>query len=439
MNKPEIAADVANLKYATDAAGPADLKVPFHVGVFSRRRWQVLIGLLVAVGIPGFILWWDSSFRVPTSSLSNAVLGTTFAVLAGYFLVRRLAIFPGLQVFSFILPSFAISYGIMAAVLLLSRADYSRFQVFTSFAFAVGFYHYAFLVERRLRRPRFAVLAGGHIAETMLWDKVDWLVWQSPDQLPHEYDGLVVDLRNDMPPEWETFIARCALSGIPVYHSKQVHEWLTGQVSVEHLSENTFGSLVPSKAYWKAKFVADVLVSIVILPFAAIVCGLAAILIKLDSPGPVLFVQKRVGYRGRIFRMYKLRTMGADSEGNHYTSSEDPRVTRVGALLRRYRIDELPQILNILKGEMSLIGPRPEAVELSNWYEREIPFYSYRHIVRPGISGWAQVNQGNVARPENVKYKLRYDFYYIKNFSPWLDAVIAAQSIRIILSGFGSR
>lgn len=439
MNKPLVEADVADFAENVGAADASMQRRPLHVAAFSRRRWQILFGLLFAVVLPALIRWPDTAFTLQASSLNHTLLGTTLAVLVGYFLVRRLTVFPGLQIFSFILPSFAISYGAMAAIFLLTRADYSRFHMVASFVIAVAFYHYVFLVERRIKRPRFAAVAGSHVAELMKCDRVDWAVWPSPNLLPHYYDGLVADLRADMGPDWEAFIARCALHGIPVYHSKQVEESLTGQVSIEHLSENTLGSLIPSSAYARAKLVGDVLAAIVLAPFAAAICGIAAILIKIDSPGPVLFVQERVGYRGRTFRMYKLRTMQVDGAGEHYTMGEDPRVTRIGAFLRKHRIDELPQIINILNGDMSWIGPRPEALPLSAWYQREIPFYSYRHIIRPGISGWAQVHQGNVARPERVKHKLNYDFYYIKNFSPWLDLVIVAQSIRIILTGFGSR
>jgi len=108
-------------------------------------------------------------------------------------------------------------------------------------------------------------------------------------------------------------------------------------------------------------------------------------------------------------------------------------------LLRRSRIDELPQLWNVLKGEMSLIGPRPEALALSEWYERELPFYTYRHIVRPGITGWAQVNQGHVAELGDVHIKLHYDFYYIKHFSAWLDILIMLRTVSTMLTGFGSK
>ena len=167
----------------------------------------------------------------------------------------------------------------------------------------------------------------------------------------------------------------------------------------------------------------------------------AALAIRLTSPGPALFRQTRVGFRGETFNMLKLRTMYVDAEarGNGFTVDNDPRVTRIGWWLRKFRIDEFPQIVNIFTGDMSWIGPRPEAEKLSAWYASEIPFYSYRHVVRPGITGWAQVNQGNVAEVEAATYKLHYDFYYIKNFSPWLDALIVAKTVRTMLTGFGSR
>jgi lipopolysaccharide/colanic/teichoic acid biosynthesis glycosyltransferase len=121
------------------------------------------------------------------------------------------------------------------------------------------------------------------------------------------------------------------------------------------------------------------------------------------------------------------------------TEKKDLRITRVGHFLRRYRLDELPQVINVLIGQMSWIGPRPEAMPLSAWYESELPFYRYRHIVRPGITGWAQLKQGHVADVGEVLEKLHYDFYYIKNFSFWLDLLILAGTIRIIFTGYGAR
>ena len=129
---------------------------------------------------------------------------------------------------------------------------------------------------------------------------------------------------------------------------------------------------------------------------------------------------------------------GGDERSAAMTKDGDDRITRLGHLLRKLRIDELPQIINILKWEMSWIGPRPEAQVLSQWYTSEIPFYRYRHVVKPGISGWAQVNQGHVAEVEEVHEKLQYDFFYIKYFSPWLDVLILFKTIRTMASGFGA-
>jgi lipopolysaccharide/colanic/teichoic acid biosynthesis glycosyltransferase len=257
---------------------------------------------------------------------------------------------------------------------------------------------------------------------------------------------IVADLRADIPDEWERFLADRALNGALVMHVKQMEESLTGRVAIEHLSENTLGSLIPGIIFAKFKRAGDIVTAAIALPLFAPFLVLVAILIKLDSRGPVLFFQQRMGYRGQPFLMYKFRTMRQVSPGGSadpriaaITRDDDERVTRFGKFLRQYRIDELPQLLNVLKGEMSWIGPRPEAVPLSLWYEAELPFYRYRHIVRPGITGWAQVKQGHVADVDEVLWKLHYDFYYIKNFSFWLDLLIVARTIRTILSGFGAR
>jgi lipopolysaccharide/colanic/teichoic acid biosynthesis glycosyltransferase len=128
-----------------------------------------------------------------------------------------------------------------------------------------------------------------------------------------------------------------------------------------------------------------------------------------------------------------------DAREKAVTKDNDPRITRAGRILRKTRIDELPQLFNILMGEMSWIGPRPEAKVLSDWYEQEIPFYRYRHVVRPGITGWAQVCQGHVASIEDVQKKLEYDFYYAKHFSLWLDVLVALKTIGIMVSGRGAK
>lgn len=290
---------------------------------------------------------------------------------------------------------------------------------------------------------------------------IDGVAWEKIDDVKSDisgFTGVVADLRADMPSEWERFIAIAALRGVPVFHAKEAWENLTGRVDIEHLSENTLGSLIPNRAYAEIKYVVDTATAAMAIVLLGPLLLLIAALIKMDSPGPALFIQKRRGFRGRDFNIYKFRTMYVPGSGpsgedtgnvapdddalrisHAVTKHRDIRVTRVGRFLRRTRLDELPQIINIVRGEMSWIGPRPEVIVLSERYEYHLPFYAYRHIVRPGITGWAQVNQGHVAEIHEVNTKLHYDFYYIKNFSIWIDMVICAQTIRILITGFGHR
>ncbi|MES2288369.1 MAG: exopolysaccharide biosynthesis polyprenyl glycosylphosphotransferase [Pseudomonadota bacterium] len=265
-------------------------------------------------------------------------------------------------------------------------------------------------------------------------------------RIPDDRQAVIVaDLHHDHEKAWEQMLAHAAVAGHPVYHVKQLRESLTGKVSIEHISENSFGSMLPNLAYRKVKRAVDLCASIIMLPVLAPLLLFVGLLIRIDSPGPALFRQQRMGYRGKPFSIFKFRTMRVQGDGAinardvARTGDNDPRITRIGRFLRRSRIDELPQILNIIAGDMSWIGPRPEAIALSEWYEAEIPFYFYRHIVRPGITGWAQVNQGHVSDIDSVSTKLGYDFYYIQNFSAWIDALIVLRTMNTMLNGFGAR
>lgn len=406
----------------------------------ARIRYQLTGGLLVAVLLPA-LLRGQFDLRPVMGSLENTVLGTALAMMAGSYVVRRLHAHPGVQALSFILPTFAAAYAAVALGFFFLRIDYSRFQILASFLVAVPWFMFATIVERRYKRPLLALLPIGNSETLTRLPQADWCVLPDPEHVPPAITGVVADLRADMPPQWEKLLATCALRGLPVYHSKHVSESLTGRVEIEHLSENSLGSLLPSSIYLKFKRVVDALGVMIAAPAILPLGIIAALLIKLDDNGPIFFRQPRIGLGGMVFTILKFRTMRAsDAEvGGHFTDASDPRITRIGRFLRRYRIDELPQAVNILRGEMSWIGPRPESLPLSQWYEEQIPFYSYRHIVRPGITGWAQVQQGYVAQVQAVTGKLHYDFYYIKHFSPWLDLLIVARTIRTVLTGFGAR
>lgn len=414
---------------------------------FGSLRAQLLVCLVFGVFLPIFVyIRGDLPFLMDNPAAINSAAAATICTALALIAIRKFGAFPGTIAASYVFPSLAASYGIAMTVFLLARAPYSGALLTLTFIASVVVRFAIGAIERRREGIQYYLVPGGSIDRIRDDLDVASITLKTP-VLPSEADAIIVaDLHHDHQPEWERAFAIAALNGIGVYHYKQVWEASTGKVRIEHLSENSLGSLIPSNSYAKVKRIIDIFLSLAALPFLIPLMLITALAIRLDSPGSVFFRQERVGYRARPFRVLKFRTMrprsniaDADRVDDAITKDDDVRITRIGRFLRQTRIDELPQILNILWGDMSWIGPRPEARPLSEWYEREIPFYSYRHIVRPGITGWAQVNQGHVAGVSEVHDKLRYDFFYIKNFSMWIDLVILSKTILVVIRGFGAK
>lgn len=412
-----------------------------------RPRDQVLCAVLIIMA-PYLLVLAVSPPPAVSIKLMTVTAGYSLcATLFGGILLRSVSHYPGVEAHTYILPSFATSYGFLLAILVLARLPYSRVLLFSSFGLALVCFTMAHVIAARRYTLTIGIVPGSDQQMPTMpvtARPIRWVMLSDPGQDTADLHAITADLRVDLPQEWDRQLADFALAGMPVYHTKHLVESLTGKVQLEHLSENNFGTLAPVSAFMTAKHIVDwitaAIAAVILAPFLLLI----ALAIRLDSPGWPIFRQTRVGYRGRRFTVYKFRTMQiTESVSTELdaakTKNGDRRITRLGAFLRRSRIDELPQVLNILKGEMTWIGPRPEAQVLSEWYEREIPFYRYRHIVRPGLTGWAQVNQGHVAEVEDVREKLYYDFYYIKHFSPWIDFLIFARTIRIIFTGFGAR
>ena len=198
--------------------------------------------------------------------------------------------------------------------------------------------------------------------------------------------------------------------------------------------------LRPGQAGWRLKRLGDLVVGGLLLALASPVLLLAAALIKLEDGGPVLYSQIRTGLYGQPFRIWKLRSMrvGSEAQGVCWASRHDPRITRVGGWLRRLRLDELPQLVNVLAGDMSLIGPRPERPEVEHNLEQLVPHYRVRHWIRPGLSGWAQVCFPYGASVDDSRIKLSFDLYYLRNFSLFLDALILLKTIRLVSRAEGA-
>jgi lipopolysaccharide/colanic/teichoic acid biosynthesis glycosyltransferase len=413
--------------------------------VGSRPEHRLIIGILIAVVIP-YLFRWDVEFieRVTRQTHINASFGVLIAVIVGFFFFERLARFPGIETVSHVFPIFAVTFLVIVSFYTLFRIDYSRLTLLTGFVACQAWFHAVYFANRWASRLEFAVVPLGHINDLVSMPHVKWSVLDGPQLADRPLSGVVADLNADLPDEWETFLAAVSLDGVPVFAARQLRESLTGRVELDHLSENHLGTLMPNSIYKDARSVADRLIALVALPILIPIFCLIALVIKSESAGPVFFRQRRTGLYGREFLVWKFRTMYVDRPSTEpiadsLTMQGDPRITAVGKFLRRTRIDELPQLFNVLKGEMGWIGPRPVATVLADWFEVEVPFYRYRHIVRPGLTGWAQINQGYTSSINEEKIKLQYDLYYIKNYSFWIDALIILRTIKIIISGAGVR
>jgi sugar transferase (PEP-CTERM system associated) len=240
-------------------------------------------------------------------------------------------------------------------------------------------------------------------------------------------------------------LLRIKTHGVHVNDFSSFMERETGRVDLDTLNPSwlifsdgfSSGRIVSSAA----KRVFDVTASGLLLALTLPVIALFAVLVKLDSKGPAFFRQTRVGLYGQSFQLIKLRSMRTDAEkdGAQWASANDPRITRLGRFIRKVRVDELPQVWTVLTGKMSFVGPRPEVPQFVGDLEDKLPYYAERHMVKPGITGWAQINYPYGASVEDARAKLEYDLYYAKNYTPFLDLLILLQTLRVVLWPEGAR
>jgi len=426
----------------------------------GKRRFLVRTASfdLIAIGLAALAASWLADdfgtlipWRVDPKFRSLLLVAGGAAILAIYLNARSWERGVPRPAYGRPISMVAMMLGITGAAILATRINYSRPFIGVAAAAWLGLMFAHRFVQRR--RPwaesLVVVSAEKELVEALRGAPHARVVDVfSPSDLPpqHPYPErttLSVDLRAVLSDHMAQYVSSCHLAGKPVRAFSSTYEEHTGRLPIVHLVEG-WELTVPLEAnnwYVQIKRLLDTILVLATLPFTLPLAGVAALAVRLDSRGPVIFRQQRIGRDGHPFTLYKFRTMAhhQDPPTPRFALPADDRLTRVGKLLRRFRADELPQLFNVLTGDVSLVGPRPEQAPFADSFAETIPFYTHRHLVRPGITGWAQINFGYADDAVDTIEKLSYDLYYIKHVSPWLDLTILGRSIWTVLSGFGAQ
>lgn len=409
---------------------------------FLETWIDAIVGFLFCVVLPIPIYATSEPFAAEFGGTEFTIIATAIGYSVVWYCGRRLDAFPRAILqgnIGYVAPVAVLTYASIAALLLLLRIDYSRIQFFGSGLLTLLWTAGVAQLRARYLIRNYAVMPRSSIAAMPVLTTCRWLDFDQVQNRSIRVDAIVADLSADLGEGRLAALADAAIAGVPVLDRRYIVETLTGRTPLGGLTPNEFGALLPSRQYLVVRRVLELALTVLLLPLLLPILLIVAAIVRLDSPGPVFFVQTRIGRRGRPFRMIKLRTMFHGAGGPSFTATVDPRITRVGGLLRRCRLDELPQLFNILRGDMSWVGPRPEAASLEQGYVREIEHFALRGIVRPGVTGWAQINQGYAHAPDEMRSKLEYDLYYLKHCSLWLDLVIVLRTFAVIFRGTGAR
>ena len=398
------------------------------VGLYQRGLRDDIHALIFRIGIAflvGMAVMAAIAAFVPPLSIGKRAFLMAFASAAGGIILFRALVYRYLDASAFKRRVLILGAGELAAQVerLRRRSDWQDIEL-------VGYVPVP--GEIRVVDPVKTIPLIGTLRELVVQEGVNEIVVG------------VGDRRGQLP---INDILDCKMSGVQVVDIMGFFERQTGRINIDALSP---GSLIFADGFIKAVIKSgvhrlfDVIVSTAVLLVTLPIMLVAATVIWIESGfrGPVLFRQTRVGRHGTLFRILKFRSMQVDAEGYggaRWAVPGDSRITLVGTVIRMTRIDELPQLINVLKGEMSFVGPRPERPEFVEELVNEIPFYDLRHRVNPGITGWAQICYPYGASREDAKDKLEYDLYYIKNYSLFLDLMILIQTAQVILSGKGAR
>ena len=398
------------------------------------------------------VVWLPSAnllaFQNPRPMLGLLVIG----VVLGSWLALRV-VDPALSRpnYGHALFALGIAVGVVAAGSFLLRTYFSREFVIVT----LGVWLVLALIHRALRRtvPWIEAMVVVSDEKYLVADlaaarhaRVEQILkpqGQAPaESLPPDVT-LIVDLRAVLSDSMASFVSSSTLAGLEVRPLSQAYEDHTERIPLVHLAEGWEISVPLGRraVYEPFKRIIEVVFTAITAPLWLIIMALTALAIRIDSGPSVIFKQIRTGKDDKPFTIYKFRTMviDADKHAPQFTIKDDPRITRIGKFLRRTRLDEVPQLINVLMGELALVGPRAEQVVFADQFQEVIPFYRYRHLVRPGITGWAQVNSGYADNLEATIEKLTYDLYYVRHMSPWVDLSVLWRSVVTVVSGRGAQ
>jgi len=442
------------------------------------QKIQTYKKILLVIDLLGIVLIFAISFSLRMNSNFSVALYQPILILIALINLSSLYIFGAYDIgneigtierFLRIFFSVLLGFGLFVGFIYITRSEIygilGRGVFLTSFLI---FLFYAFLIRilfhkrlQYLRTFRWNWLAFGDMAslnrltqdakKNSSIGQLETIVVEESDDFKlvmkriHEsWAGIIIACKIPLPEDVSNEFLRQRLNGLQMVNLTQIYEHFWGKLPV-HFLENSWllttegFSITHNPVGLRIKRLMDIVLSIILFLITWPIFIITMFLIKIDSTGPVFYRQTRTGKNGKNFSIIKFRSMTTDAEkdGVKWAQKSDARITRVGKWIRLTRIDELPQIFNVLKGEMSFIGPRPERPEFNIELEKEIPYYQLRHLLAPGITGWAQVRYPYGASVEDAIEKLQYELYYIKNYSFRLDMIIILNTIKIVLFGKG--
>lgn len=406
----------------------------------GRHHLTAVVSILVYAAVmasASVALGYKSLDHLPLTIITSAtLLGLSFMMtLSAMVKLSRVSVW---NFHAQIIPLWLILTSAGVIIVLVFRLDYSSLFLLINWVMGLVILLFASRNIRHKGQSLYAVMPKVDLGLLAKSNIIALTGFEMPDR---SVDAVIATKDEIADAQYAPVLTQLAINKIPVLTDEFFREQITGRVDHRHVDAADLMQLRPYRRYMLIKRISDVVMAASGLILLSPLMVIIAVLIKLESRGPVIFIQRRVGEAGREFQMLKFRSMvqNAEAEGARFATASDSRITALGRVIRKLRIDELPQLLNVLAGTMSMIGPRPEQKAFVDNLSQEIPLYPVRHAVRPGITGWAQVMQGYADDVSSTDVKLSYDLFYIKNLSIMMDIVIFFKTIKTIITGFGAR